>query len=974
MSIPGSINPLFLGAAGQATGGGEYQIERSVRFNAPDSAYLSRTPSAGNRTTWTWAGWVKRSDVTSSDRQALFSAYGAGNDTDYFIFGLGGSTDSGKLFWTQWTVEATSTAVFRDPSAWYHIVANYNGSNLTFYVNNAQVLQSAKTGNLAINGAFAHSIGRNSDGTKYFNGYLADIHFIDGQALDPSSFGEFDTNGVWQPIDASGLTYGTNGFHLPFSDNSTAAALGTDTSGNGHTWTVNNIAVGGAQPVTVTLTSTSGNDSQENIDKLFDGNTSNPMVLVGNTGTTSTCTFTPYLAVTSGRLYTTGGSASSKTIVTDVGNISVSSTGWTSLGSATKIYSFSAVMQPGDGYWGVSAIESNSSILTSPGSVTVTAGNDSLVDSPTNVTQTDTGVGGEVVGNYATFNPLDNGGLTLSNGNLDITEGLSASMNCKSTIGIISGKYYWELTNNSLDYYSQSGTNTNSRAGISTKESSITSVLGSLSTQYVYEYAGVTGSGTTGKIINNNIESTFGLVIQKGDVLNFACDFDSGKIWYGKNGTFFNSGNPATGANASQTFTPGGNTWLPTVVQRGTGGTNATLNFGARPFAYTAPSGFKALCTTNLPEPTIADGSTVMDVVTWSGDNASPRAISGLNLSPDFVWIKSRSDAAGHALFDAVRGTGNVLRSMDTSAEVANPAFGYVSGFNSDGFALTAGTYPGYESGDTNMTGRTYVAWTWDAGGEPTTDNVAGAGNVPTAGSAKINGANMTTALAGSIPATRLSANASAGFSVVTYTGNATGGATVGHGLGVAPAMFIVKSRSLSESWPVYHASLGATKLLRLEGTGAEETISTAWNNTAPTSTVFSLGSPSGFTNSSGATYVAYCFAPVAGYSSFGSYVGNGSSDGVFVYTGFRSRWILIKVSAGDTGNWWMYDSARSSYNLADLGLYANSSIAEFTSNGLDMLSNGFKIRTANGNTNGSGYTFVWAAFAENPFQYARAR
>jgi hypothetical protein len=341
-----------------------------------------------------------------------------------------------------------------------------------------------------------------------------------------------------------------------------------------------------------------------------------------------------------------------------------------------------------------------------------------------------------------------------------------------------------------------------------------------------------------------------------------------------------------------------------------------------------------------------------MDVALYTG-NGSTQTISGLNFSPDLVWCKVRGNGvAQHVIYDSVRDAYKRLTPNGTTAETDVNPYG-VTAFSSTGFTV-ADTFNGnYEiNGDPSGTYGTggYVAWTWDAGG--TTDPSNQAGSITS----------------------QVRANVSAGFSVVTYTGNATGGATVGHGLGVAPAMFIVKSRSLSESWPVYHASLGATKLLRLEGTGAEETISTAWNNTAPTSTVFSLGSPSGFTNSSGATYVAYCFAPVAGYSSFGSYVGNGSSDGVFVYTGFRSRWILIKVSAGDTGNWWMYDSARSSYNLADLGLYANSSIAEFTSNGLDMLSNGFKIRTANGNTNGSGYTFVWAAFAENPFQYARAR
>ena len=215
--------------------------------------------------------------------------------------------------------------------------------------------------------------------------------------------------------------------------------------------------------------------------------------------------------------------------------------------------------------------------------------------------------------------------------------------------------------------------------------------------------------------------------------------------------------------------------------------------------------------------------------------------------------------------------------------------------------------------------------------------------------------------------ASTVRANPSAGFSVVTYTGNGNN-ATVGHGLNVVPALVITKDRSATNNWLVVANITGYAGSGYLNLTDAFTSRTLTY-----TSTTFRTLNASEDSNN-GANYVAYCFAPVAGYSAMGSYVGNGSSDGVFVYTGFRSRWILIKVSAGDTGNWWMYDSARSSYNLADSILHANLSLAEFTSNGLDMLSNGFKIRTANGNTNGSGFTFVWAAFAENPFQYARAR
>jgi hypothetical protein len=246
MSIPGGSNLLLLTSAAGGGGGG-YEISRSLRFNSSDSAYLSRTPSvAGNRKTWTWTGWVKR--TTFGTEGGIFSTYAGVHPNTSLFWEL----DALKFhdYTGSYNIRLSTIEKFRDPSAWYHIVLAYNSTEgtasnrLKIWVNGT--LQTV-SGSVLVplnhetdwNSATQHDIGRFA---AYFDGYLADIHFIDGQALDPSSFGEFDTNGVWQPIDASGLTYGTNGFYLPFSDNSTAAALGTDTSGNGNTWTVNNIS------------------------------------------------------------------------------------------------------------------------------------------------------------------------------------------------------------------------------------------------------------------------------------------------------------------------------------------------------------------------------------------------------------------------------------------------------------------------------------------------------------------------------------------------------------------------------------------------------------------------------------------------------------------------------------------------------------------------------------------------------------
>jgi hypothetical protein len=219
-----------------------------------------------------------------------------------------------------------------------------------------------------------------------------------------------------------------------------------------------------------------------------------------------------------------------------------------------------------------------------------------------------------------------------------------------------------------------------------------------------------------------------------------------------------------------------------------------------------------------------------------------------------------------------------------------------------------------------------------------------------------------------------VSANTTSGFSVVTYTGNGTTGATVGHGLGVAPRMIIVKSRSATASWVVYHASLGATQAMFLNLTDSAYTGSTYWNDTTPSSSVFTLGTRSE-SNSNGETYVAYAFSEVPGYSKFGSYVGNGSSDGVFVFCGFRPAYVLMKKSSGSDSNWGIYDSARDSYNVNTALLRANLSDAEVSvSNSVDFLSNGFKWRTDSPGLNESGQTYIFAAFASAPQKFSLAR
>ena len=337
---------------------------------------------------------------------------------------------------------------------------------------------------------------------------------------------------------------------------------------------------------------------------------------------------------------------------------------------------------------------------------------------------------------------------------------------------------------------------------------------------------------------------------------------------------------------------------------------------------------------------TIDNSVEYFNTLTYTGDGVSPKSITGVGFQPDFVWLKNRGTTNYHLLQDVIRGvtSTNVLSSNDVAAEPSFTNIGFISSFNSDGFTATSS---GGSLAVLNASANNYVAWNWLANG-------AGVSNT-----------------AGSITST-VSANTTSGFSIVSYTGTGSN-ATVGHGLGVAPKMVIVKGRSYIGDWKVYNSNVGATFQGFLNGTEAFQGSSpTIWNSTAPTSTVFSIGTNSGV-NTSGGTIIAYCFAEVKGFSKFGSYTGNGSADGTFVYTGFKPAFVMLKRT-NDTAHWQMQDSKRIGFNPENERLYASDSAAEQTINFIDLLSNGFKCITTDAGANGSGDNFIYMAFAENPF------
>jgi hypothetical protein len=378
-----------------------------------------------------------------------------------------------------------------------------------------------------------------------------------------------------------------------------------------------------------------------------------------------------------------------------------------------------------------------------------------------------------------------------------------------------------------------------------------------------------------------------------------------------------------------------------------TGSANAADANGQGDFYYAPPTNFLALNTSNLPEPAIspADDESPEDyfnTLTWAGNSTDNRPITGLGFLPDLVWIKRRDGADNHFLQDSVRGVDKQVFTNLTEAEFNNTT--QVKSFDSDGFTL--GT-----DGGVNFTGRTYVAWNWKASGASVSNNT------------------------GSIIST-VCANADSGFSILTYFGNTTSGATVGHGLGVKPDIIIFKRRNSATDWHVYHSALPNSEnaLLYLNTTAVPGVSSQFLNSTQPTDTIITLGNSAG---TNGNSMIAYCFAEIEGYSKFGTYVGNNNVDGPFVYTGFRPAFVITKASA-TTGNWALFDSTRDAFNDNDLNMfYVNANLAEsaFAVSPVDLLSNGFKIRhsTADGYSNATGQ-HVYMAFAEKPFKYANAR
>ena len=817
---------------------GSAEIERSLKFHDGDSAYLSRTPgSAGNRKTFTFSCWFKRSTLgtqsgaflKAGDASSNYFKINIANDHKLYVLATisGGYTE----YWR-------SAQLFRDIAGWTHLVLRWDTTQGTaadrvrVYINGTQMgtsSYSAPSQDLDgfVNDTNQHEIGASTVNSQYWDGYIAEVNLVDGLSLDPSSFGFLggQTN-VWLPRRYTG-SYGTNGFRLDFNDNSSTAALGIDKSPNGNDFTANNFSV----------SSGVGNDS------VIDSPTNNFCTWNSSFGNPSN-----YLVPTEGNLQSNGVSGNN--------HLRQQST---------------MVLHSGKWYCEL-----------------------------------------KMVSGYSSADPTIRMGICTPNA------GHRASNN---------DHMYYENSNNfaTIAYSVHHGT--------------------------VYEI-----------IANSSTEKISSLTtLANGDVMGIALDLDNDRFFISKNGTFFSNGtgtqDPVTGANPLYSggiltsrkdldgFVIAAGLYSDKVV---------TADFGQQGFAYTPPTGFKAISSKNFvpSTPAFRNPRKHFHILTYTGNSTNNRAITGLGFEPDLVWIKRRSGgnmspfwvSRGITISDS-GGTGNVgpLAPDQTYAQSNTSTDGGFASFDIDGFTLgkgnsTANADAPYQRNNANSA--TYVAWCWKAGGATTVANTDGS------------------------IASAVSVNKEAGFSIVTYTGT-NGNGTFGHGLGKAPKWIVIRRLDTASSWVVYHESIGNTKRLTLDGASGSSSSSGWWNNTSPTSTTVSVGTDAGH-NGSTDGYVAYCWTDVPGFSKFGSYVGNGDGNGQYVYLGFRPAYILIKREA--TESWIIADYKRNSNDRtspADSYILANGNGAESTGIIYDLVQNGVKFQSSSQNESGSVY--YYAAFADSP-------
>jgi len=854
------------------------------------STYLTRNHTC-SASTFTYSTWIKVCDLSTA-YQYFFSYEAAGSGNAYGL-ALDGATNT--MYYYGSGANYTAQKV-RDPSAWYHVVLKVTSGTGILYINGEEAktsisVQSFSSGESMNVGAYVYG----SNVNYHFDGYMSETHFIDGTAYAPTTFGQTDTTGVWVPIVAPSVTYGTNGFYLKFAN---SGAMGTDSSGNSNTFSVGNgnvMQVGDTPTNNFPTFNPLGTDSGLGLGsanlRAFTSNSQSYPHIMSN------------FAVKSGKWYLeTLRSANSVT-----GGMGVFNTLTDSSGNPTEKYMYyttgnkdtNGSQSAYGASWGQGDLISTTYDATN-GQVSfykngVSQGVAFTLDtskywqfgiqSYTQNTQEDiinfgqegTFIGNKTAGGNADANGYGNFFYTVPTGFLALC---TQNMSTELTIPVNKGADNF----NTITYTGTGSTQSMTGVGF---QPDFVWLKSRSNTHYHNLYDSVRGA--TRAMFSNSTDDE---VIEAGNLQSFISDGFTAGGFAGTNGS-------------SKTY----------VAWNWKAGTSAPANTYA--VKVVSDSGNK-----------------------YRFDDYGTSAIT-LELQEGGTFTFDQSDASN---------AGHPLRFSSTSDGTHGGGSEYTTGVTTTGTPGQAGAKTVITVAGSAPTLYYYCSVHSGMGGQANTGSLFGFTNVK-----------------GTLQGV-VSPNTTAGFSVVTYTGTGAN-ATVGHGLGKAPNLVIVKLRSGGSSWAVYSRAVGATKVAYLESTSAFFVSggNSFWNDTNPTSSVFSLGNEA-TVNSSGGTLVAYCFADIEGYSKIGTYTGNGSTDGPFVYTGFRPAWVMRK-SSSNAETWSILDSTRSAINAAQDVLKPNTNDAEgsATWSTIDILSNGFKMRATDASTNGSGNTYIYMAFAENP-------
>ena len=918
MTLPNELHPGFLASAG---GGGDVgdTIQQSLRFkNGPNVrvAYLQDSDITIQATS-TFSGWIKIGGEPGATKGPIFGASKDSTGGDNAT-ALGWAQD-GRFYSRNTGGDQFWDAYFRDYSAWYHLVLQFDSSrNMTLFVNNEQQ-SSTKS---PINVGSEIIIGRNrvNAADEAFQGYMAALYYVDGQILAPTNFGRYNDDGVWVPQDYSG-SYGTNGFKLTF-DSSQTNGIGHDSSGQGNHFTSSGFNTSDllfrSQDV-YGDTSTTYDNSNTNKIFLPDGVSYGPIKMFDGDLVNDACKSGTGQAQTWIYWRPSGGLSISSSLVVHCSNtadvrINGTSTGQTNDGQASN---FPITIANPPSTLTELAIQGNSiSSATIYGVVvdgtTLTENRDNDVDyfdTPTSNYPT-------INPAYPVSNPPQNDGQ--KDANLGYTGSANLWSNGASTMKLPStGEYYWEheLVLHSDHQYFGVTKMPNLTSGTDTGYISFRAYHDV--NWYVYQ--------------DNSLLQTGTWKCCTGNIISQAYNIDTGvyRVWI--DGSLVATNTWSNRPTDEDLFIFGS---LESKTSN-----EFRVNYGQRPFLLASYLGFgdtNKLLSNNTPEPTIKDARDHFEPVIWAGNDTDDRNITTTNgFAPDLVWIKSRS-AGNHGLFDTIRGaTKRIMSNYDNAEDTqAND----LQAFNTDGFQV--GT-----QARVNASGQNYVAWCWKGGGTAVTDT---SGDIQSS----------------------VSANTDAGFSIVKYTGN-TGDDSVGHGLTQPPEVVLTKPLNAS-AWVCYFEPLGRNTWMNLNLTGsASGNItdywgpSSSWTNT--TMGVYSGGS--GNNNLNGVDTVAYCWHSVESYSKVGSYEGNNATDGPFIYTGFSVGFVMIKA-ADSSQPWLVWDTSRTPDNPTGKPLRWNDTVLEddFSTVKINILSNGFKIQGGHPYHNNASETYVYLAFASNPF------